>query len=601
MLHIISLPNQIVSLMTALAVLLTGSSAACRADAVVPPYADELPATTGICIWSDNARHLADQWQKTALFQAYAAEPMRPFWSDLRKKREGLLPHERLGLSWQDLARVSAGTWVLARDFGSDGQGTLLIVDVRGREAAADSVLGTVETNWKDRGMSVRQQSYPWGKVSVATRPDAQRWAFVHDSRLYLTDRLSLATSLFARRDGKTIPSLSSAAIYRTLSERTSSGPQGSLQFFVDPWRLAQYAGGATSVTTRQRLEFLERHGFRALEAITGHVIFHPDAHDLEFTVQVLAKFPLADAAALLSFASSQDFGLAPLVPADAVGVTCLHWDLKSAFKAYGCVYDDVYGEDYAGAFDDLLHNIAEDPDGPQVDLRTELFDTLQGKISHAYDYRGPITNGNATGRRDVWMAESVAPERSTQALAKFFLNDPDVTSSSVQGVQIWHSRSDGPLLGSDPDNPLPIPADALCIARSHFVLATDRQLLREMAEQGATDKETRVTHAFSPRTWQAASAIPQVAQSWRNLVPVAQAAHACIRQQRLPSEGSWPELLLWFLVSTETPRGRELAVDGALLPPFSTIQHRFGLELMEICVQPQGWLVHGRLTRPEP
>ena len=194
------LRNQIVSLTTALAVLFTGNSAACWADAVIPPYADELPATTAICIWSDDARQLADQWQKTALFQVYAAEPMRPFWSDLRKKREGLLPHEQLGLSWQDLVEVSAGTWVLAHDFGSDGQGTLLMVDVRGREAAADKVLGTVGQNWKDRGMSVRQQPYPWGKVFVAARPDAQRWAFIHDSRLYLTDRLALAKSLFARR-----------------------------------------------------------------------------------------------------------------------------------------------------------------------------------------------------------------------------------------------------------------------------------------------------------------------------------------------------------------------------------------------------------------
>ncbi len=309
----LSLPNQIVSLMTALAVLLTGNSAACWADAVTPPYADELPATTAICIWSDDARQLADQWQKTALFQVYAAEPMRPFWHDLLKKREGLLPHEQLGLSWQDLVEVSAGTWVLARDFSSDGQGTLLIVDVRGREAAADKVLGTVGQNWKDRGMSVRQQPYPWGKVFVAARPDAQRWAFVHDSRLYLTDRLSLAKCLFTRREGKTVPSFSSAAIYHTLSGRTLSGPPGSLQFFVDPWRLARYVGGPTSVTARRRLEFFERHGFRVLEAITGQVNFSGDAHDLEFTVQVLTKFPLADAAALLSFVSSQDFRLAPL------------------------------------------------------------------------------------------------------------------------------------------------------------------------------------------------------------------------------------------------------------------------------------------------
>ena len=113
--------------------------------------------------------------------------------------------------------------------------------------------------------------------------------------------------------------------------------------------------------------------------------------------------------------------------------------------------------------------------------------------------------------------------------------------------------------------------------------------------------KETPAVSAFLPRTWAPLSATPQVAQSWRNLLPVAKAAHERIGQRRLQSDGSWEELLLWFLLSAETPRGRELAADGTLLPPFSTIQHQFGLELMETSVQQQGWLIQGRLTRPEP
>jgi len=63
----------------------------------------------------------------------------------------------------------------------------------------------------------------------------------------------------------------------------------------------------------------------------------------------VPARFPLTDAAGLLSFASSQDFQLPPLVPRNAAGVTCLHLEVGSALKAYGFVYDDVYGEDYPG------------------------------------------------------------------------------------------------------------------------------------------------------------------------------------------------------------------------------------------------------------
>jgi len=89
--------------------------------------------------------------------------------------------------------------------------------------------------------------------------------------------------------------------------------------------------------------------------------------------------------------------------------------------------------------------------------------------------------------------------------------------------------------------------------------------------------------------------------QSWRDLVPVARALHECIRQQRVPSAGSWDERLVRFLLSTDTPHGPELTVDGTLLPPFSAIEHQFGLEWMEARMDEQGWCLQGRITRPQP
>jgi hypothetical protein len=255
-----------------------------------------------------------------------------------------------------------------------------------------------------------------------------------------------------------------------------------------------------------------------------------------------------------------------------------------------------VYGEDYAGAFDDLMTGLAEDPDGPQVDLRTELVDTLQGKISRVYDYGGAITTWNATGRRELWMAKSTAPDTSARAIAKFFLHDPDVTSSSLNGVQIWHSRSDGPLLGGDPENPLTFRLDSLCVMQGHLVLATDRQWLRELA--GAANGSTP---SFDGPMWQPSCPTACVAHSWRNLQAVASALHGCVQQQRLQPSGAWEEGLLWFLLSTETRRGRELAVDGTLLPPFATIRDQFGLELIETSADERGWHLQGRLTRPQP
>jgi hypothetical protein len=276
------------------------------------------------------------------------------------------------------------------------------------------------------------------------------------------------------------------------------------------------------------------------------------------------------------------------------VGVSCFHWDLRRVFQAYGFIYDDVYGEDYAGAFDDLLNVMAEDPDGPQVDLRAELIHLLRPKITRFHDYRGTRTESNPTGRREIWMAESTNPGKSVRAVEKFFVGDPDVTSSEIKGVRIWHSRTAAPLLGGDPENPLSVSLAALCVMDNHLVLATDRQLLQELAAQTISN----LTPAGSE--WQAVSDAPCIAQTWRNMVAVGQNLHDRLAQAGPSPAGSWEERLLWHLLSRPTENGRVWDIEGRRLPPFSTIRELFGFELMEAGIDRQGWRLQIRLTQPD-
>ena len=100
---------------------------------------------------------------------------------------------------------------------------------------------------------------------------------------------------------------------------------------------------------------------------------------------------------------------------------------------------------------------------------------------------------------------------------------------------------------------------------------------------------------------WQATSASPCIAHSWRNLVEVGRQVHGRISENQPPSSGSWEEWLLWYLLSSETERGRKWDIDGTRLPEFSAIQDQFGLELIEAGADQQGWRLQGRLARPAP
>lgn len=575
---------------TALALWLMSALAAGQAAPAVPPFADELPATTAVCIWSDDARELASRWQKTALFELYAADVMRPFWDDVREKRGGLLPNDRLGLSWDDLVAVAAGSWILSYDVGADSTGTMLLVDVTGKEDEAAAALLRVQQNWKERGLTVRTTRRSSGSVYTAEGDGEDRFAFVRGARLCMTDQSRLVDHVLAPQGGE---SLASAELGKAIRGAATPAPRGALQFLLDPWRLARDAARSDSPQAAKRVAFYERHGFSAVQAVLGHVVFREGDHDAEFAVRVPVRFPLADAAAMLSFAASRDFALPPLGPRDPVGVSCFHWDLRRVFQAYGYVYDDVYGEDYAGAFDDLLSTLAEDPDGPQVDLRAELIHLLRSKITRLHDCRGTRTESNPTGRREVWMAESTNPGKSARAVEKFFAGDPDVTSSEVQGVRIWHSRTEGPLLGGDPENPLPVSLAALCVMDNHLVLATDRQMLRELADRTTSN----VLPAGSK--WQAVSDAPCIARGWRNMVEVGKNLHERLAQDGPSPAGPWEERLLWHLLSRQTEDGRVWDIEGRRLPAFSAIRDLFGFELMEAGLDPQGWRLQVRLTRP--
>jgi hypothetical protein len=586
--------NKSVGILTAVSILLASTSALGQEAWSVPPFADELPTTTAICVWSDDAGELADRWQKTPFFQIYTIDSMRPFWDDVRRKRGGLLPNEQLGLGWDDFVAVAAGGWVLTYDVAPDSPGTLLLADVAGREDAAASALIRVQQRWKEGGMAVQTEQYPWGRMLVGKGSGPNRFAFIHGSRLCLTDQLRLAKHIIAVRGGAGGALPASTEIGKAIGSVAKSAPRGSLQFVVDPWRLARDAAGTSSPENASRVAFFERHGFSAIQAILGYIVFHEGTNDAEFVVNVPVRFPLMDAAGMLSFATSKDFATSPLVPPDAVGVSCFQWDVRRAFQAYGFVYDDVYGENYAGAFDDLINNLTEDPDGPRVDLRAELIDVLRTKVTRVYDFGGARTKSNPSGRRELWMAESADPGKAARAIARFFDGDPDVTSSQVNDIRIWHPRSDTPWLGGEPGNPLPFSVDALCIMQGHLVLATDRQALRKLAGEAQPNAKP-----LTLPMWQATSDVPGIALSWRNLVEVGRYLHGRISANEPPSSGSWEEWLLWYLLSSKTEHVRKWDIDGTRLPAFSAIQDHFGLELIEASADQQGWRLRGRLARP--
>jgi hypothetical protein len=231
--------------------------------------------------------------------------------------------------------------------------------------------------------------------------------------------------------------------------------------------------------------------------------------------------------------------------------------------------------------------------------LRKDLFDVLSGKLTSAADFGGARTESNPSGRRRVWMARTNEPEKSARAVAEFFRGDPDVQLDESAGVKIWQSRTSRPMFGGDADNPVSIPIDALAVVGNYFVIASDRGLLKAIAEAKPAESHPLAEQLQWPPGDLGGDSAQDVGRSYRNLVAVVRATYEQVARNQLSSPATWDQWLLWMLLSNETDAGRQVRVDGSLLPPFSTIAHAFGNEQLATRQDGKGWVVDGRWSLP--
>ena len=82
----------------------------------------------------------------------------------------------------------------------------------------------------------------------------------------------------------------------------------------------------------------------------------------------------------------------------------------------------------------DVLKGLKEDPNGPQIDLRTELIQHLGRRISVLTDYQLPITT---TSDRLLFAIEVTNPKAVSLAIEKLMKNDPTVQPRDQKGNKL--------------------------------------------------------------------------------------------------------------------------------------------------------------------
>ena len=217
--------------------------------------------------------------------------------------------------------------------------------------------------------------------------------AVVHEGRALVVgdDPVQVSHVLAVLENGRQ-DSLASKEQFVKVSEGSLENLAASpskLRWYIDPFKFAAAYKLAHPPKKRQKgpdyVEILGRQGFDAVKALGGVIMFDDGPHQMRHQTIAYAP-PLPDVTLhqstdmillLVCFGSPESAEIQPLswVPKNVSSWSSLKWDIQTAFQSAESLVDDVVGE--KGVFDDVIASLKEDPDGPQIDVESDLIACL--------------------------------------------------------------------------------------------------------------------------------------------------------------------------------------------------------------------------------
>ena len=89
---------------------------------------------------------------------------------------------------------------------------------------------------------------------------------------------------------------------------------------------------------------------------------------------------------------------------------------------------------------EDLIEEIREDPNGPQIDIRTDLVGHLGQRVTVMTDYKLPVT---PTSERLLFAVETTNEKALAEAVKKSLQDDPDVIKRVFGDHIIWEMKAE--------------------------------------------------------------------------------------------------------------------------------------------------------------
>lgn len=622
----------------------------------MPPSDTLLPNTTKGYLSVPDVDQLRERWQRTQLGQMAADPMMKPFIEDLRAQLENKLSSARLrlGLSLADLKDIYGGELCLAMlepEQEHKQHASLVLVDVTGHLEQVAAMLEKVGRNLLNQGATRRTEQLGSVTVQVFTMPKRREDSptveaiyAVHRDVLLVCDDATICHQILERLDGAAGASLADVPAYAATMDRCAAASgqlEPHVKWFVEPFgygRALRAATGGRRKKGPDLLRVLPNQGFGAIRGMGGHVFVSTGDEDLVHRTMVYAppvetasgepspeKYTLA--ARMLHFPNTD--GLLPqdFVTRELGSYFTFNWKMREAFEYSKTLVNELLG---GGKEDDLMEDIivglAEDKDGPQVDLREDLVAHFAERVSLWSDCRRPVT---PESERLMVAIELTEPEAVRATIDKAFNADPDALKREFQGHVIWEIIKDrapaeveelqieGPGVfdpfgvGSvpeveeedEPEEAQILPNSAITVAHGHLVVATHVDFIVEMLERPLATNllADAADYQLVADALEKLGAGPLSFRFFARTDETYRATYELLRQGKMPeSKTLLGKVLNRMFGPDEKGILREQQIDGSKMPEFDAVRRYLGPSGMYVQSEENGWYMSGCLLNKQ-
>ncbi len=594
-----------------------------------------LPNTTRGYISIADVGALRDAFNRSQWGKLVNDPVLQDFVKDFQRQlhEAGIQRLQGLGLTWDDFDGVPGGEVSLATVQPAEGRMAIVVlVDVTGHKSQAAALVKKIQSRLVERGAQELPHDDSGTLVYELPKQEGQRR--IQRVAYILTDNLLAACDdpevlqavAAAAKDGRK-DNLASVTAFNDIMARCAKSAgalQPHIRWFVDPFG---YIGMLRSVTTRERhrgidiYQALKNQGFTAVKGIGGYVNFSAETCELIHRTMIYApalpghnghdKYDLA--ARMLNFPVASDLEPQSWVPKQVATYNSFNIDTKTAFAASETLVDEVMAE--KGVFHDVLDSLKNDPDGPKVDIVTDLVGNLGNRVTLISDYELPIST-----KCERWLVAIDTTNEKMMASTIEKLMKGDAARREFEGHVIWevtdeqeavpdvvvdngggasHADDSQTTDGKRGKDDRVIPTNsAMTVAYGHLFVASHMSFLQKILHQAqkqdgalASCTDFRMIADQAKKLGAGEISFRLFSRTDEEYRPT----YELIRTGQMPqSKTMLGQLLNATLGEGKDAAPRKQKIDGRTLPEFDAVSHYFGPAGSFVSSEPNGWFMVG-------